>query len=120
MAWLNQPIGWTPLRFILLIVVLWIVFFNVFRAHGAQPQAEMTDGATVACLKDENYDRYLTLLLDDVSAAIAYYTDHGCVMLPPKTHVKIDQGSTQQESNHVCTVGSYNCLWTFAGNLKKN
>ena len=79
-------------------------------ANAGQPA--MTDGPTVACLKEANFERYLELLNDDISAAIAYYMDHGCVMLKPKTFVRVDQGSTLTKSNHVCIrpTGSYDCL----------
>jgi hypothetical protein len=118
--WLNQPTAMTPLRLILAFVVIFVVVFG-YLMHAYAAEQSMTDGRTTACLKEADFERYATLLQDDISAGIAYAMDHQCIMLPAKTFVRIDHGSTQNESNHVCIrpTSSYNCLWTFAGNLKK-
>lgn len=88
----------------------------------AQPQSQgaRTVDVTIACPKEEDFNRYATLLLDDVSAAISFKDDHNCVTLNPGTFVRVDKGSVQRDSNHVCIrpVGSYDCLWTFAGHIK--
>jgi len=88
-------------------------------AVAQSPLARTVDRA-VSCPKETEFERYATLLTDDVSAAILFYHDHGCVMLAADTVVRIDKGSLQSPSNHVCIrpVGSYECLWTFAGHVQ--
>jgi hypothetical protein len=41
-------------------------------------------------------------------------------MLDAQTFVKIDKGTLQNPSGHVCIrpIGSYDCLWTFAGHVQ--
>jgi hypothetical protein len=89
-------------------------------AQPKQPQSAVTVDRTLGCPKDEDFDRYATLVGDDVSAAILFTKDHNCVMLAPGTFVKIDKGSVQRASNHVCIrpTGAYDCLWTFSAHIK--
>jgi hypothetical protein len=96
-----------------------LVLLMAGSAANAQTKESMTDGPTVACLKEEDHERYAALLMDDVSAAIAYYLDHGCMMLPAKLFVRIDHGSMQTKRVCIRPTGSYDCLWTFSGNLMK-
>lgn len=88
----------------------------------AQPQSQSahTVDITIACPKEEDFVRYATLLLDDVSAAVLFKNDHGCVTLPIGMFVKIDKGSVQRDFSHVCIRprGAYDCLWTFAAHIK--
>lgn len=85
-----------------------------------QPQSAHTVDITIACPKEDDFVRYATLVGDDVSAAILFKNDHGCVTLAVGTFVKIDKGSVQRDFSHVCIrpVGSYDCLWTFAAHIK--
>jgi hypothetical protein len=88
----------------------------------AQPlsQPAHTIDITIACPKDDDFSRYATLLLDDISAAILFKTEHNCVTLPAGIFVKIDKGSVARDFSHVCIRprGSYDCLWTFAAHIK--
>jgi hypothetical protein len=59
-------------------------------AQPKQSPAARTTDTTIACPKDDDFNRYATLLLDDVSAAILFKNDHHCVTLAAGTFVKID------------------------------
>ncbi len=89
-------------------------------ATAQQPQSGVTVDTTIACPKDEDFQRYATLLLDDISAAILFKNDRHCVTLAAGTFVRIDHGSLQKDSNRVCIrpTGSYDCFWTFAGHVR--
>ena len=103
-----------------LIFALVVFCLSSVVGYAQAAQSAHTTDITIACPKDDDFNRYATLLLDDVSAAILFKNDHHCVTLAPGTFVRLDQGSLQRESNHVCVrpVGSYDCLWTFAGHIK--
>ncbi len=96
-----------------------ILCLSHFVAIAQSPSARTAD-TTIACPKEEDFVRYATLLLDDVSAAIMFKNEHDCITLNPGAFVRVDKGSVQRDSNHVCIrpVGSYDCLWTFAGHIK--
>jgi hypothetical protein len=85
-------------------------------AQPPQSQSAHTVDITIACPKEDDFVRYATLLLDDISAAILFENDHNCVALPTGTFVRVDKGSVQRDFSHVCIrpVGAYDCLWTFA------
>ena len=89
-------------------------------AASAESAAALTTDIAVACPTEAGFERYATLVTEDVSAAISYAADHGCISVPPGTVVRIDQGSTVREFSHVCVrpVGSYDCFWTFAAHIK--
>lgn len=103
----------------LTIIVVLMIGCPATKAQ-AQMSAAVTVDNTPACKKDQDFTQYATLLLSDVSAAMAFRMDHDCSVLKPGTFVSVDQGSTQRKSNHVCIrpVGSYDCSWTFAGHIK--
>lgn len=77
----------------------------------AQSQPARTVDITIACPKDQDFDRYATLLLD-ISAAVLYKNDHDCVTLPKGMFVRVDQGSVERDFSHDCIrpVGSYDCF----------
>jgi hypothetical protein len=105
---------------LLRISIFCMVIGPSLTAGHAQSPSALTADITIACPKDEDFTRYATLLSDDVSAAILFEHDHGCVTLQPGAFVRVDQGSLQRETNHVCIrpTGSYDCFWTFAAHVK--
>ena len=90
--------------------------------YAQTPQSATTIDLTIACPKDEDFSRYAVLITDEVSAAIFFKNEHGCVTLSPGTFVAMDKGSTARPFSHVCIRprGSYDCLWTFAAHVKVN
>ena len=101
------------------LVAAGVLCLSTVRCHTQSPPARTVD-ITIACPKEEDFSRYTTLLLDDISAAIMFKNEHGCLTLAASTFVRIDKGSIQRASSHVCIrpIGSYDCLWTFAAHIK--
>jgi hypothetical protein len=101
-------------------IVALALLAGAISANAQSAPVAKTDGPTIACPKESDFERYATLLLDDVSAAVSFELDHGCLTLASGTIVRIDHGSMQRGSNHICIrpVGSYDCVWTFAAHVR--
>jgi hypothetical protein len=85
----------------------------------AQSPPGQTNETTIACRSDDDFERYATLLLDDVSAAIMFQMQRGCVKLAAHIPVRVDHISQHAGILHACIrpAGSYECFWTFAGHI---
>ena len=114
------PMGPLKAAVIFIAILSALYLMLAIGGAGAQPLPAHTIDRAVSCPKEEDFGRYAALVADDVSAAILFYHDHGCVMMDAQTFVKIDKGKLQNPSGHVCIrpVGSYDCFWTFAGHVK--
>jgi hypothetical protein len=100
------------------LIVIVLAGFGL-RAAVAAPNATTVD-ATVACPLEADFSRYTELLVDDVAAAVSYEIEHRCLILPPATFVRIDHGSLDRPTGHVCVrpAASYECFWTYGAHIK--